>query len=288
MQKQSSLAIVDRPINFPKHVCVMGFNYRQSDTGIHFLHQHAYVELGYCHRGEGIFLHGHEVIRYQAGDVVVIPAGQPHLAQSAVGTTSDWTFSYVETTRLSVQLGQLASNMQLAVQHFGHFSALEYKPISTTALLLSEQLGSTGSPANDMVSGYVLALFSLIAAVLGATQTERQLPPQTKKLAPAIAYLAQYFAEPFCVDQLAADCGVSTVQFRRLFQQNLGLSPRNYLFKLRIEMAKVMLGDPKNSILDISMAVGFVTLSSFNRQFKRFTATSPSQWRKAQYQRTMV
>ncbi|MBQ5771723.1 MAG: helix-turn-helix domain-containing protein, partial [Clostridia bacterium] len=52
---------------------------------------------------------------------------------------------------------------------------------------------------------------------------------------------------------------------------------------VRIYNAEKLLDRTDKPILDISMEVGFSTVSYFNRTFRRFKSCSPSKYRRAQY-----
>ena len=60
----------------------------------------------------------------------------------------------------------------------------------------------------------------------------------------------------------------------------MGCSPLEYIHRLRINRACDLLLSTNDSILDISLAVGFDSVSSFNRQFIQATGLAPSKWRK--------
>jgi AraC-like DNA-binding protein len=49
----------------------------------------------------------------------------------------------------------------------------------------------------------------------------------------------------------------------------MGLSPHRYVLKTRIQLAKGLLRDASNSILEVADRCGFDTLSTFNRAFKK-------------------
>jgi len=57
------------------------------------LHVHDSLEVGYCYDGRGIFVIEDKVFPFSAGDVCVINSSEMHLARSAEGTESHWTFS---------------------------------------------------------------------------------------------------------------------------------------------------------------------------------------------------
>ncbi|KRM30429.1 transcriptional regulator, AraC family [Agrilactobacillus composti DSM 18527 = JCM 14202] len=68
----------------------------------------------------------------------------------------------------------------------------------------------------------------------------------------------------------------------RIFKETYGISPREYLSKLKVNEAKKLLLKPGYAILDISSALGYSGISNFSRQFKRWTNISPNEFRKQQ------
>lgn len=59
------------------------------------------------------------------------------------------------------------------------------------------------------------------------------------------------------------------------------LSFGDYIRKLRIEKAIVLLNDPKNTLAEIAYLTGFSDQSHFNRIFKKYTSKNPSEYRKS-------
>jgi len=66
--------------------------------------------------------------------------------------------------------------------------------------------------------------------------------------------------------------------FCRYFKKETGQTFINFLTELRITAAKNLLSDNTFSISQICFEVGFNNLSNFNRQFKRHTGKSPSDY----------
>lgn len=84
------------------------------------------------------------------------------------------------------------------------------------------------------------------------------------------------------VKQAIDSVGLSAGYGSRIFKQAYGVSPRAYLSKLKINEAKKLLLKLNFSIEDISIALGYTSVSNFSRQFKRWTDSSPLQYRKQQ------
>ena len=72
---------------------------------------------------------------------------------------------------------------------------------------------------------------------------------------------------------------MSPASFRRKFKEAMGITPLDYIHAVRIERACGMLRTGNLSILEISLAVGFESISSFNRQFMTIMGVSPNQYR---------
>ncbi|EAT12180.1 transcriptional regulatory protein [Oceanobacter sp. RED65] len=93
-----------------------------------------------------------------------------------------------------------------------------------------------------------------------------------------------YRTEHLTLKQLADSLGLPEYKTRALINQTLGYRNFNdYINRLRIEEACMRLQqEPDTAILNISLDVGYRTLSSFNRAFKELTGLSPSQYRQQQ------
>jgi len=82
------------------------------------------------------------------------------------------------------------------------------------------------------------------------------------------------YLEPKPVGLIAADLGVTPEHLCRQFKADFGLSPTNYLRRLRLADAPLRLAQGEK-IVNVSQAVGYNDLSRFYKQFRRTTDTSP-------------
>ncbi len=77
---------------------------------------------------------------------------------------------------------------------------------------------------------------------------------------------------------IAGQIGISTRQLERLFKRHLGLSPKAYSTKLRLEHARVLLQQTRLSIIEVYLATGFQNLGHFSKLYKqRFSITPTSE-----------
>ncbi len=92
--------------------------------------------------------------------------------------------------------------------------------------------------------------------------------------------LENIVAETFDLEQLSQDVGLSRFHLIRTFRQNIGCTPMQYRNLLRNDLAKRQLLQTGVSILELSAALGFKDLSTFNKSFKRHNRASPTAFRR--------
>lgn len=86
--------------------------------------------------------------------------------------------------------------------------------------------------------------------------------------------------EPLALDDLAAIGKVSRRQLERLFRNFLGDTPSSYYLKLRLRHARHLLEHTSLSILDVSLASGFVSSPYFSRAYRACFGLSPREDRR--------
>lgn len=103
-----------------------------------------------------------------------------------------------------------------------------------------------------------------------------------QRLKPAMERMTAFYFDPSLTnDALAALCGISTVYFRKLFEEVYGISPIKYLHNLRIRKAKAMLRSDYDSIGQVAESVGYGDIYHFSKMFRIYTGQSPSEYAKA-------
>ena len=85
---------------------------------------------------------------------------------------------------------------------------------------------------------------------------------------------------PFSVDALADQAGLSTDHLSRLFKEATGWPPMDYFQRRRIHHACTWLLNPRHSITDVALALGFSDAAHFSRLFRQHQGLTPRDYRK--------
>jgi AraC-like DNA-binding protein len=99
------------------------------------------------------------------------------------------------------------------------------------------------------------------------------------KLRRVMAYVDAGLGGPISLDDLASVAGVSRFHFHRQFRKSVGVTPREYVLRARIERAKGLLTESDLTVGEVSGAVGFADQSHFSNIFRRLTAMTPRSFR---------
>ncbi|QGQ98287.1 AraC family transcriptional regulator [Paenibacillus psychroresistens] len=92
------------------------------------------------------------------------------------------------------------------------------------------------------------------------------------------SYISFYFSEPITIQDMAKRAGISPSRFQVVFKQAFGISPHQYLLRVRIDHAKELMKSFR-SIQLVSEYCGFSDVHHFSNAFKKATGYSPAKYR---------
>jgi AraC-like DNA-binding protein len=98
-------------------------------------------------------------------------------------------------------------------------------------------------------------------------------------IAKAMEYIHNNYAYDIKITDISGYLNIDRTYLFKLFQKQLGVSPKEYLTKYRIKIAQHLLEASSLSMSEIAYSCGFQDASSFNKQFKRLLHITPYQYR---------
>ncbi|MBB3111336.1 AraC-like DNA-binding protein [Paenibacillus phyllosphaerae] len=116
-------------------------------------------------------------------------------------------------------------------------------------------------------------VFELLARPMEAVSEEKDW------LDACLQHMATHYAEGITVEDIARFTGMHRSHFSSKFKHRMGMSPREYLIKLRMDRAGEMLQNRTLSVTEISLSLGYTDLYTFSRAFGTYHGMSPSSYR---------
>ena len=164
----------------------------------------------------------------------------------------------------------------------GQVLALTARQITLLRRMLDEH------SSTDFAYDCVESLLKLLLADLIRCEKKRSFQPAAQL--PSTSHAEQRIAdqlvqiisskagEKITLQQLADAAHISTTYLHRIFRTQLGMTPGNYLAKIRIEESKLLLRDGTLSMGEISLRMGFSSQQHFSRQFRTVAGMTPSEY----------
>ena len=161
------------------------------------------------------------------------------------------------------------------------FHALRVPPIRTLSPLLAR---ASAALAGRSDSSWEELSIELAAR---AVQLDRGLSQEAAAGAGATARVTRIVRaierDPDgCYDlgALAREARLSPYHFLRTFQIVAGVTPHQYLLRLRLQRAAIRLRIEPTKVVDVALESGFGDISNFNRSFRAEFGVSPRAWRR--------
>ena len=95
----------------------------------------------------------------------------------------------------------------------------------------------------------------------------------------ALLFINTNYTSQITVDDISKSVFSSKYFFIRKFHQEVGVSPKQYLMKLRVENAKTLLVQTGKAVNEIAILVGFENEKNINYAFKKVLGITPRQYR---------
>jgi AraC-like DNA-binding protein len=182
-------------------------------------------------------------------------------------------------------LTQLTSASVLFAPHFmpnpPAVAVFDVSPLARALIGECREYGPEGGP----LPSYGQALFQMLATValrLAATPSPLSLPlPASEPLRRALDLTEATASEAPVFSEIAYQTGQSTRALSRRFADEMGMTWRQALCRIRMMRAVEALAGGEMSVTEIAFLVGYNSVSAFNAAFRDLLSVSPTQYRES-------
>ena len=250
------------------------------------MHFHNLMEIGYCVSGEGEMILDGESKEYKEGNFTIIPINFPHNTIGKKGTFGHWEYIFCDPEyilkRAFPNNEPFVENTLKRLNSHVYFCHKDKQP--ELAGLIRSVMDEMRNKKAYYCEKIIMLCNSLFfeAARMSAVDYEVEFEYKDMSvISDAITYIDKNYAEQLRIGDVAESCNMSETNFRRLFSAYMGHAPLEYFNLIRINKACELIKSTMLSMEDIAMKVGYLQMSTFNRNFKKFMGESPYKWKRS-------
>lgn len=255
------------------------------------LHWHDELELLMLTKGKAVFRVSMDDYELEAGNAIFVNAGQLH--SGYIASDEECCFTAVVFHPDIVGGGRFDLVREkyitpLIQQKYVIPALIPRDSAEETELLeLLQQVFDLNLNEKPLYELYTKGLLQLIISklIMLGGPAFRELPPAVSpthidRLKLIIEYIQSNYSGSIRLEDLASLVSFSESYFCRYFKNFTGKSPLGYLNQVRAQRAAFLLKDTDKKITEISLDVGFNTLSYFIGVFKAHFGCTPSEYRR--------
>ncbi|GAB2797729.1 AraC family transcriptional regulator [Halomonas shantousis] len=241
-------------------------------------HAHEEYAFGVTLAGRQDFFSNGQFHRSPPGNVIQFNPEEVHDGQSGGESALGYVMAYVPSAQLEALFADAA----------GHASAGRFRSTETLipdpalrgailelVRLVTRQVGSRIDQEH--------ALYQVAARLVqraGRFQPEGTASRPDALLRRAREYILAHLEEDMSLDDISQAAHLSKYHFLRLFRQQVGMTPHQYVLNCRINAARHALATGAGPS-DVAFRYGFADLSHFNRRFKRIYGMTPYRYQRS-------
>jgi len=117
--------------------------------------------------------------------------------------------------------------------------------------------------------------------MIAKRQSTNMIAVEDEYLAMALAFIHSHIARPISITHVAKTVCVTRKTLERRFKEILGRTPREEIFRIRMEKAKMLLRETLLPVETIASQVGYPSVEYFFRVFRKVFKTTPNQYRQS-------
>lgn len=240
---------------FVDRKCYPGWTIQRSTIGFH--------DLTFVVEGKASYYINGKKFNVEAGDLIYVPGGsvrEAHTFKDCPMRAYPFNFFWAEPHNHNRLPFEVVTKKMITKEILGYIREFN-------------QVWMSKQPFYHIQAR---ALFELILHRLLSNftrQSTTQTDPRIKKLT---AYLAENYAEPLKISDLAERVNLNPVYLGKLFKENTGSTFREYLNHIRINNAEMMLAAGDFTVTETAERCGFQDISYFSNMFKEMRGYSPS------------
>ena len=251
-------------------------------------HSHYTLEISMILSGEGEYWVDGRVYPMQAGDIVLFNNNESHCMRNTGGyvlqnAALEFEPRFIWTNPSYSFYQDFLSVFFHRNDHFENKLNRENAAFHSIQQQFLQMQAEFVTPQSHSGAVVKARLLGILADLLRYYDISQPLPPYHDQrytgMEQVLMYISEHYNESISLATLADILHINKTYFSQVFRESNGISPKEYIVKMRIAAAAQQLKSTSLSVLEIAETCGFNSVSNFYSAFKRVTGKSPAQYR---------
>lgn len=276
--------MIDLGINIDCFSPKIFYVYRKNSTESVKIHTHDFPSLVYVLSGSATYKVNGKEYKASGGDLVAINPGVPHGKIMEAGE---------EVNEFHIGF----NNIQLEGLQKDFIISEDLPPVISLKknnqdffqccgdILVEQKKDEPGGQL--MLKAHVMRLIVLMLREIYMGSSEEEESPinfdsyEKTKIVTAIAsFINNNYGQDISLDKISRNMYLSPVYISKIFKEEIGESPINYLIKVRLSKAAELLEQGSITIKNVARQVGYGDAYYFSKLFKKYYGVPPSKYRR--------
>ena len=256
---------------------------RDCGTDMTSRHFHSFYEFYYLWEGRRQYFINTKTYAIQAGAVVWINPGHIHRTSAADDRPHERTLLEIDGRVLEGALEQLEGIHAGPLRQVqAMMLQLEGDERRRMEWLLTDLLAEGAEKRAGYIACIRLRLEELLLILLRsrpAIAAPAIASDKHRKIYEIAAFISQEYADIASLDELCRQFYLSKSHLCHTFKEVTGMTVQEYITATRISSAQRLLTETREAVTDITQAVGYGSITHFERMFKEAVGMTPLQYR---------
>ncbi len=254
------------------------------------VHFHNAYEIALILKGKGKRIVGDNIDYFSDNDIVLIGPNLPHVTSNhrlynsakkindlsaiVVYFNPNWFTQNILTSSDFTKINQLIDKMSRGVEVLGNT-----KKKVTNSLKELKSLQGLGKVIKLWEVLYLISESEEYKCLASESYSSNPMQQQTDRLDKVHQYVKNRYADLIKLADISAVVNMTPSSFCKYFKSNTGKTFTDYINEVRIGQACKLLYNFEMTISEVCYSCGYNNLTNFNRNFKRYTKRTPSEYR---------
>lgn len=240
-------------------------------------HAHEEYSIGVTRKGRQDFFSGGAFHKSSAGNVILFNPEQVHDGCAGAHSALEYEMLYIpEATLMNIMqsVGHISKDQARLKSSLFHDEQLRNQVLHLSQMMRQPMLSALEEEA---------LLISIAQSVIrlggGSLNSVQNYHRKDTLLLRAKEYILDNLHQKMSVDDICQTVNISKYHFIRLFSEQFGMTPHQYVLNCRINRAKQAL-EMGSKATDLAIDLGFSDVSHLNRKFKKVFGITPHQYQR--------